>query len=132
MISLEPKSEGDKCFSADRRGIIASPIYPNMTGDIKVKMKTTCLLGIALLVAIPTHAITDSQVTPQASQQLSPQPYMYRALAHLDMAKALLRKALKNKGGHKNKASQAIDVAMEELRAGIDYADAKYKAPATK
>ena len=48
------------------------------------------------------------------------QPHMEEALSALQQAKFQLEKAAHNKGGHRVKAIQLIDQAMEEVRLGMD------------
>ncbi|CAM5769417.1 hypothetical protein LMIY3S_02830 [Labrys miyagiensis] len=48
---------------------------------------------------------------------------MERALSSLYEALALLREATPNKGGHRVKAMQLVQQAIEQTEAGIDFAD---------
>ena len=48
------------------------------------------------------------------------QPHMEEALRALQQAKFQLEKAAHNKGGHRVKAIQLIDQAMEEVRLGME------------
>ena len=52
-----------------------------------------------------------------------PQPDMERAKAALNEALQLLQAASDNKGGHKAKAMELIQAAIEEVQAGIHYAN---------
>jgi hypothetical protein len=67
-------------------------------------------------------AVTGAVATA-AGNALAYQGNMERALASLYDALASLREATPNKGGHKATAVQLIEKAIEEVRAGIDYAD---------
>ena len=46
---------------------------------------------------------------------------MAAALGHLQEAKAALEKATPNKGGHREKAMQLVNQAIEQVRAGEAY-----------
>ena len=50
---------------------------------------------------------------------------MRDALTHLREARQALDKAEDNKGGHKQKAMDLVDKAIEEVQAGIDFAQDK-------
>ena len=50
------------------------------------------------------------------------QPNMEAALASLQQAKESLQKATADKGGHRVKAMKAVDAAIAEVQAGVDYA----------
>ena len=58
------------------------------------------------------------------------QPHMEAALEALRTAQAELRAASADKGGHKGKAMGFIKQAMDEIKAGIDFADSQSKTPA--
>jgi hypothetical protein len=59
------------------------------------------------------------------------QPHMEAALKHLKEAKESLARASTDKGGHRAKAADAIDRAMSQVQAGIDF-DKKNMNPAEK
>lgn len=50
------------------------------------------------------------------------QPNMEAALASLQQAKDSLQKAVADKGGHRVKAMKAVDQAIAEVQAGIEFA----------
>jgi len=50
------------------------------------------------------------------------QPHMEAALAALEQAKASLQKATADKGGHRVKAMKAVDDAIAQVKAGIEFA----------
>jgi ribose/xylose/arabinose/galactoside ABC-type transport system permease subunit len=50
------------------------------------------------------------------------QPHMVNALSSLQAARAELVQAVANKGGHRERAIEAVDRAIGETRAGIAYA----------
>jgi hypothetical protein len=51
------------------------------------------------------------------------QAHMESALDHLRSARSELNDATGNKGGHKAKAIRLVNEAIDEVRAGISYAD---------
>lgn len=53
---------------------------------------------------------------------LADQPNMEAALASLQQAKESLQKATADKGGHRVKAMKAVDAAIAEVKAGIEFA----------
>jgi len=57
-----------------------------------------------------------------ASLAMAAQPHMVSALESLRAARAELVRAEANKGGHRERAIQAVDHAIEETRAGIGFA----------
>lgn len=50
------------------------------------------------------------------------QPNMEAALASLQQARESLQKATADKGGHRAKAMKAIDEAIAQVKAGIEFA----------
>lgn len=50
------------------------------------------------------------------------QPNMEAALAALQQARASLEKATADKGGHRVKAMKAVDEAIAQVKAGIEFA----------
>lgn len=71
------------------------------------------LAGFALAGAALFALSTPSQ---------SAQPNMQAALDNLMQARANLQRAVADKGGHRANALSLVDQAIEEVRAGIDYA----------
>ena len=53
---------------------------------------------------------------------LGAQPHMDAALALLQNARAELNQAEPNKGGHRERAMELIDQAVNEVNAGIEFA----------
>jgi hypothetical protein len=51
------------------------------------------------------------------------QPHMGAALEHLREARAELRAAAPDKGGHKAEAIRLVDRAIRHVREGMEYAD---------
>ena len=50
------------------------------------------------------------------------QPHMQSALGHLREARKSLEEATQDKGGHRAKAIQLVDSAIQQVEMGIDYA----------
>jgi hypothetical protein len=57
-----------------------------------------------------------------ASLAMAAQPHMVSALESLRAARAELVRSEANKGGHRERAIQAVDRAIEETRSGIGFA----------
>jgi hypothetical protein len=51
------------------------------------------------------------------------QPHMDNALNHLQAARVELERATPNKGGHRERAIRLIDQAINQVRAGIKFAN---------
>ena len=49
------------------------------------------------------------------------EPHMSAAYGHLEQAKAELDKAAPNKGGHRERAMQMVDQAMQQIEQGEEY-----------
>ena len=72
-------------------------------------MKTVAALFAAI-------ALTGSSLTFAA------QPNLDAALESLQQARASLEKAVADKGGHRVKAIKAVDEAIAQVKAGIEFA----------
>lgn len=72
-------------------------------------MTKTLTALAAAVVLLPTLAFAD------------PQPNMKEALEHLNAAKASLQKATADKGGHRVKAIELVDKAIEQVQKGIEF-----------
>jgi hypothetical protein len=68
---------------------------------------STCLIAIAAL-AVSSACFAD-------------QPYMHEALKNLTRAKDALQNADADKGGHRANAIRAVNAAINEVEAGIEY-----------
>ncbi len=56
-----------------------------------------------------------------ATPAMADQPKMEQALASLREARAFLKEANANKGGHRAKAVDFVEAAIKEVEAGIQY-----------
>lgn len=68
-------------------------------------------------------AVAATAVAATAGDALAYQGNMERALSSLYEALGSLREATANKGGHRANAMQLIQQAIDQVEAGIDYAD---------
>jgi hypothetical protein len=65
--------------------------------------------------------IVASAVLAFAPAAFADQPNMEEALASLEAAKQSLQKATADKGGHRVKALKAVNEAIAEVKAGIEF-----------
>ena len=70
------------------------------------------LAGLAFVTTFGLGAVTGA---------IADQPHMKAALDHLREARSELEKGSTDKGGHRVAALQAVDTAIRETRAGIEY-----------
>jgi hypothetical protein len=78
---------------------------------------STLALAATLSLVVGNGAVRDASADPQ--------PRMYSALDHLQQARADLVKATANKGGHRAKAIELVDRAIDEVKLGIRFANSK-------
>ncbi len=78
------------------------------------KISTVTLAG-ALALVIGSGAVNRASADPQ--------PRMYSALEHLKQAREDLVKARDNKGGHRARAIDHVNEAINEVKAGIEHAN---------
>ncbi len=71
--------------------------------------KILCSTLVALALSMPTAAFAE------------PQPNMKAALEHLRAAKESLEKATADKGGHRAKAIEQVNQAIEQVEKGIAF-----------
>ena len=86
---------------------------------MKAKPVAACST-LGLLIGLSVYSLGNP---PQNRQQSREEPHMSAALGHLQEAKAELEKATPNKGGHREKAMQLVDQAMQQVRAGEVYSE---------
>ena len=83
-------------------------------------MKNRILISLfALLIAIAI-AVT---YTSRVSAKTEAQPHMQAAREHLEAAQKELHEAVHDKGGHLAKAQEYTQRAIQEVDAGIQYAN---------
>jgi hypothetical protein len=76
-----------------------------------------------LATAAFSVAITLGSVAGYRALADEPQLHMHAAMHHLEEAKKELDQAAHDKGGHRDKAVDLTQRAMEEVKAGIEFAD---------
>ena len=69
---------------------------------------------------IAAPADTTEPTKPAVHHEQQRHPELHKAMRKLRAAKQDLEKATKDYGGHKAKAIEAIDKALEELKAAVD------------
>ena len=84
---------------------------------MKAKLVTACST-LGLLIGLSVYSFGNP---PQNRQMGHEEPHMSAALGHLQEARTELERATANKGGHREKAMQLVDQAMEQVRAGEAY-----------
>lgn len=77
------------------------------------KIISACCVTL-LLIGMSLHSLA----RPQSGQMARHQPHMSAAYGHLEPAKAELEKAAPNQGGHRERAMQSVDQAMQEVMRG--------------
>ena len=83
-----------------------------MTGRI------TSICSIALvLIGMSLYSLA----RPQSGDMARGEPHLSAAYGHLEQAKAELEKSAPNKGGHRERAMQLVDQAMQEVMRGEDF-----------
>jgi hypothetical protein len=76
---------------------------------------TAALSTLIVLIGLSLYSLGHPA---QSRQMASHEPHMSAAYGHLQQAKAELEKASPNKGGHREKAMQLVDQAMQEVQQG--------------
>ena len=73
---------------------------------------------LAVLIGLSVYSLGRPAQTHEMSEQ---EPHMSAALGHLEQAKSELERSTPNKGGHREKAIQLVDEAMQQVRQGEAY-----------
>lgn len=81
------------------------------------KKLTAACSTLVVLAGLSVYSVVHAQDRGMARQE----PHMSAAMGHLEQAKSELERATPNKGGHREKAMQLIDQAMEQVRDGEAY-----------
>jgi hypothetical protein len=96
-----------------------------------MKMKLiswTMATALAALIAVPALASPNpkpAQAAPHAGQgkgEAAKHPRLHEAMRSLEVAKKHLEAAPHDFGGHRTKAIEHINAALEECRAALEYA----------
>ncbi|MBL8716747.1 MAG: hypothetical protein JNL79_12160 [Myxococcales bacterium] len=93
---------------------------------------STAVLTCALGVTLGTSAIHTASAGDKKDDKKVEQPKMESALENLKKAKEDLEKALANKGGHRVTAHILVKQAINEVEAGIKFAEDAKDAKANK
>ena len=72
---------------------------------------------LVVLAGLSLYSVVHAQNAGMARHE----PHMSAALGHLEQAKAELERATPNKGGHRERALQLVDQAMQQVRDGEAY-----------
>lgn len=72
---------------------------------------------LAVLIGVSWYSVVHAQTANMARHE----PHMSAALGHLQQAKSELEKAAPNKGGHREKAMQLVDQAIQQVELGEQY-----------
>ena len=81
------------------------------------KQFTVAASTLIVLAGLSLYSVMHAQTPGMARHE----PHMSAALGHLEQAKAELEKATPNKGGHRERALQLVDQAMQQVRDGEAY-----------
>lgn len=82
----------------------------------------TRIITIASTLAVLVGLSVYSLGRPAQNHQMAEhEPHMSAAMGHLEQAKAELEKSAPNKGGHREKAIQLVDQAMQQVQQGEAY-----------
>jgi hypothetical protein len=73
--------------------------------------------ALVVLAGLSLYSVVHAQNADMSRHE----PHMSAALGHLEQAKAELEKAAPNKGGHREKAIQLVDQAMQQVKEGEVY-----------
>jgi hypothetical protein len=89
-----------------------------MLSEDSMRTRVIAFCGtLTVLAGLSLYSIVQAQTAQMARQE----PHMSAALGHLQQAKAELEKATPNKGGHREKAIQLVDQAIQQVQAGEAY-----------
>jgi hypothetical protein len=81
------------------------------------KKLTAACSAFVVMAGLGLYSVVHAQNSGMARHE----PHMSAALGHLEQAKVELEKATPNKGGHREKALELVNQAMEQVRAGEAY-----------
>lgn len=76
---------------------------------------TSFVLAIALLLVVGLRLVDPASAQPQR------QPHMRTALQHLRLAKNELQRATADKGGHRVKAMELTNAAIDQVQRGMKF-----------
>ena len=79
------------------------------------------ITSICSIVLVLIGMCLYSLARPQSGDMARHEPHLSAAYGHLEQAKAELEKSAPNKGGHRERAMQLVDQAMQEVMRGEDF-----------
>jgi len=94
-----------------------------MSKRMALSLCATALCAVAIASSPATSLPARSSPVPLSSPavQREPHPQINRAIVALEAAKAHLRRAAHDFGGHRVAAIAAIDAALLQLKAALEY-----------
>lgn len=81
------------------------------------KQFTVTAAALVVVAGLSLYSVVHAQNAGMARHE----PHMSAAMGHLEQAKAELERATPNKGGHREKAMQLVDEAMQQVREGEQF-----------
>ena len=72
---------------------------------------------LAVLLGVGWYSVVHAQTAGMARHE----PHMSAAMGHLQQARNELERATPNKGGHRERAMQLVDQAMQQIQEGEQY-----------
>jgi hypothetical protein len=90
----------------------------------RTRLAWLVMCGLLIVSLSPVVAAGPAQVdqpSAQAAQGKERHPAIHAAIRHLEQAKAALEKAQHDFGGHRTRAVEHVNQALEECRAALEY-----------
>jgi hypothetical protein len=84
---------------------------------MRTKIVAACST-LAVLIGLSVYSTVGSAQNAQMARR---EPHMSAAMGHLEQARAELERATPNKGGHRERAMQLVDQALQQVREGEQY-----------
>jgi len=84
-------------------------------------MRTRIITAVSTFAVLIGLSIYSLGRLAQTHEMAEHEPHMSAALGHLQEAKAELEKATPNKGGHRERAMQFVDQAIQQVQQGEAY-----------
>ena len=84
-------------------------------------MRTRIVAAFSTLAVLIGLSMYSWGHPPQNREMARHEPHMSAAMGHLQQARNELDKAAPNKGGHRERAMQLIDQAMQQVQEGEQY-----------
>lgn len=72
---------------------------------------------LTLLIGLSWYSVVHAQTAGMARHE----PHMSAAMGHLEQAKAELERAVPNKGGHRERALELVNQALQQVQEGEAY-----------